>query len=405
VFAPEPEPERRAEPPKEIITHPIDQFADELTAFVAKPVHAPAQAIRRAAPSQPRRRRRRVLPVGSTRRLAQAAGALAEVTAAVLFLVPNGRRAAETEGSRASDQLPAAQPVSARSIRPESSPTLPVESRSISGTTGVAPELQARATERAESRSTKRAEALKRAEAQKQALALKRAEAQKRAELRKRDELQKLASARQPTAGSKKPEAAPPISARARPERPADPSRSTPAPDLRRFDTGTAAALGQPIVPPAEASPVAAPRDRGSIPSEATPARPLATGTSGNPGTNSSTPNPAVDPRVVDRDKVRAVLSRYESAYSQLDAAAAARLYPAVDRKALSRAFNTLSSQQIQFADCRIQVGTSTAHATCAGTASWTPKVGGGSREQSRRWQFDLKQVSGDWQIGAVKVQ
>ena len=99
------------------------------------------------------------------------------------------------------------------------------------------------------------------------------------------------------------------------------------------------------------------------------------------------------------------MLSRYESAYSQLDAAAAARLYPGVDRKALSRAFGTLSSQQIQFDDCRILVTQSTASATCAGKASWTPKVGGGAKEQARRWQFDLKQVAGDWQIGSVRVQ
>jgi len=99
------------------------------------------------------------------------------------------------------------------------------------------------------------------------------------------------------------------------------------------------------------------------------------------------------------------VLSRYENAFSQLDAAAAARLYPSVDRKALSRAFGTLSSQQIQFDDCRIQVTQSTARATCAGKASWTPKVGGGTKEQAKRWQFELKQVAGDWQIGSVRVQ
>jgi hypothetical protein len=80
-------------------------------------------------------------------------------------------------------------------------------------------------------------------------------------------------------------------------------------------------------------------------------------------------------------------------------------LYPGVDRKALSRAFGSLSSQQIQFNDCRIQVTQSTAYASCAGKASWTPRVGGGPKEQARRWQFDLKQVAGDWQIGSVRVQ
>jgi hypothetical protein len=107
----------------------------------------------------------------------------------------------------------------------------------------------------------------------------------------------------------------------------------------------------------------------------------------------------------VETDRVRAVLSGFERAYSALDADAASRVYPAVDRKALARAFSGLSAQQIQFNDCRIQVLQGAARATCAGTARWTPKVGGGSRQQARRWDFDLQQVSGGWRIGAVKVQ
>ena len=99
------------------------------------------------------------------------------------------------------------------------------------------------------------------------------------------------------------------------------------------------------------------------------------------------------------------MLSGYEKAYSQLDANAAARVYPAIDRRALSRAFSTLSAQQILFEDCRIQITQATAHASCAGIASWTPRVGGGSRQQARRWSFELKDVAGNWQIGTVKVQ
>jgi hypothetical protein len=138
-------------------------------------------------------------------------------------------------------------------------------------------------------------------------------------------------------------------------------------------------------------------RERGLIPPE-----PPASGPAAATGTSGIT---LADSRGLERDKVRAVLLGYEKAHSQLDAAAAARLYPAVDRKALSRAFSTLSSQQILFEDCRIQVAQATAHASCAGTASWTPRVGGGSRQEARRWNFDLKQVAGNWQIGTVKVQ
>jgi len=102
---------------------------------------------------------------------------------------------------------------------------------------------------------------------------------------------------------------------------------------------------------------------------------------------------------------VRAVLSGYERAYSHLDADAASRVFPAVDRKALARAFSGLSAQQIRFDDCRIEFRQASARATCAGTARWTPKVGGGSQQQARRWQFDLEQSPGGWRIGSVKVQ
>ena len=176
----------------------------------------------------------------------------------------------------------------------------------------------------------------------------------------------------------------------------ADGRRAAPT-RTRQGQTDTASGPGQPAAPPAaEPAPLVASRDRAAAPAPApeAPSRPVPT-----------TGNTVTDIRSADRDKVRSVLSRYESAYSQLDAAAAARLYPGVDRKALSRAFGTLSSQQIQFDDCRILVTQSTASATCAGKASWTPKVGGGAKEQARRWQFDLKQVAGDWQIGSVRVQ
>jgi hypothetical protein len=169
-------------------------------------------------------------------------------------------------------------------------------------------------------------------------------------------------------------------------------------PDVPRPDAETTSLLGQPVAPPpAEVPPIVVARERGLIPPE-----PPASGTAAATGTSGTS---LADSRGLERDKVRAVLSGYEKAYSQLDAAAAARLYPAIDSKALSRAFSTLSSQQILFEDCRIQVFQATAHASCAGTARWTPRVGGGSRQQARRWNFDLKQVAGNWQIGTVKVQ
>ncbi|MEO7274543.1 MAG: hypothetical protein ABIX28_13905 [Vicinamibacterales bacterium] len=176
------------------------------------------------------------------------------------------------------------------------------------------------------------------------------------------------------------------------------PPTAPPPPDVRRLNPEAAIPLGQPLATPRETAPAlreASPAPRlEPTPVPAAPAAPP--------------PAPAaaaLDPRAVETDRVRAVLSGYERAYSALDADAASRVFPAVDRKALSRAFSGLSAQQIRFDDCRIQVQQASARATCAGTLRWTPKVGGGSRQQARRWQFDLQQVPGGWRIGEVKVQ
>jgi hypothetical protein len=107
-----------------------------------------------------------------------------------------------------------------------------------------------------------------------------------------------------------------------------------------------------------------------------------------------------------EREGIRAVLSRYELAYSDLDVNAAAQIYPKVDKKALGRAFATLDSQQVRLSECQIQIaGGASARAICNGTMMWTPKVGGGLREQPRQWQFDLRRAEEGWRIGNVSVR
>lgn len=111
-------------------------------------------------------------------------------------------------------------------------------------------------------------------------------------------------------------------------------------------------------------------------------------------------PPPAVD----ERARIRSVLSRYEAAYSGLDASAAHEVWPAVDQRALARAFNGLQSQQLSLGDCDVTVDGTIARAECAGSASWTPKVGSG-RTEPRRWAFDLRNKSGLWQIVRADVR
>jgi hypothetical protein len=103
---------------------------------------------------------------------------------------------------------------------------------------------------------------------------------------------------------------------------------------------------------------------------------------------------------------VRTVLNRYASAYSALDVDAAGRVWPGVNRAALSRAFDSLASQQVSLGDCRIDVAGSTARANCTGSATWSPKVGdGGTRREARSWTFELARAGDSWQIVSARVQ
>jgi hypothetical protein len=100
-----------------------------------------------------------------------------------------------------------------------------------------------------------------------------------------------------------------------------------------------------------------------------------------------------------DSAAIRRTLTRYEAAYSDLDASAARAIWPTVDERALARAFDGLASQRISLSACEVLVTGATARATCSGAATWTAKVGGGPQTQPRRWEFELKNTGDSWQI------
>lgn len=106
-----------------------------------------------------------------------------------------------------------------------------------------------------------------------------------------------------------------------------------------------------------------------------------------------------------EEEKIRDVLDRYASAYSQLDATAATAIFPGLDRRALARAFDGLASQNVSLGSCDVRIAIDSAIVDCAGRATWTPKIGGGSRTEPRRWQFRLRNASGEWQMVAAKVR
>lgn len=133
----------------------------------------------------------------------------------------------------------------------------------------------------------------------------------------------------------------------------------------------------------------AAPRD----PSPAAPAPVTAA--------SSPPPSPARDQSAA----VRVTLGRYESAYNRLDVAAVQSVWPTIDHRALSRAFDNLTSQHVSLQACTIDVIGATARANCSGTASWTPKIGSGERSSARQWTFNLNQAEGGWRITQVQAR
>jgi hypothetical protein len=111
-------------------------------------------------------------------------------------------------------------------------------------------------------------------------------------------------------------------------------------------------------------------------------------------------------PPVVDQSAaIRTTLSRYADGYTDLDVAAVTAVWPTVDRAGLKRAFASLDAQQVTLDSCDIRVNGATGRATCAGRSMWVPKIGGKSREQSRTWNFVLKNAGGGWQIVTADVR
>jgi hypothetical protein len=103
---------------------------------------------------------------------------------------------------------------------------------------------------------------------------------------------------------------------------------------------------------------------------------------------------------------VRRTLDKYAQAYSALDATAAAQVWPSVNRSALTRAFGALESQEVSLGTCHVDVRGAVAHAACAGSTTWRPKVGGDqARTEPRLWSFELARRGTDWQIVSARVQ
>jgi hypothetical protein len=79
---------------------------------------------------------------------------------------------------------------------------------------------------------------------------------------------------------------------------------------------------------------------------------------------------------------------------------AARAVWPGVDARALTRAFDGLKSQEIAFDHCDLVVRDGEASAACRGRSTYVPRVGSQvPRTDERQWTFELKMIDQQWTI------
>jgi hypothetical protein len=143
-------------------------------------------------------------------------------------------------------------------------------------------------------------------------------------------------------------------------------------------------------------------------PSSSTPASTAAMASAAPPVADMpvATPSVPVNRTRLDEQRIHAVLGQYRSAYERLDAAAAKAVWPAVDQRALARAFDGLRAQGLEFDDCQVQVREQQATATCRGRATFVPRVGSGdTRIERRQWTFELQRSGESWVIRNARAR
>jgi hypothetical protein len=101
------------------------------------------------------------------------------------------------------------------------------------------------------------------------------------------------------------------------------------------------------------------------------------------------------------------VLHEYETAVGRKDPQAAKAVWPALDDRALARAFNDLESHSLALEDCGVTVNSNEiARARCQGVATSLPKIGRRKPiSASHEWTFNLSKSGGDWQIESAAIR
>jgi hypothetical protein len=155
-------------------------------------------------------------------------------------------------------------------------------------------------------------------------------------------------------------------------------------PENNRADVGVNAPP-----PPARSAPGAQP-----VPAEATRADATADGADADP------------PAASDEVAILRVLDRYRHAYGRMDVSAVADVWPLADRRALARAFDGVTSQELAYERCEVSVEPPLATAYCQGTLLSEKAAGSPGRHQAaparHQWLFRLRQRGTDWKIEKV---
>ena len=188
----------------------------------------------------------------------------------------------------------------------------------------------------------------------------------------------------------------PPASATAQPS---PPPSVTPSPNVTPSPAATASVPRNAPAPPASAASTAAappPSIAGLAPAPASSAAPAVV-----------TSPAAGAPVETNQTGIQNTLARYRKAFSALNASAAREVWPTVNERSLSRAFDRLEQQDVSFERCQIEVtNNDRAEATCNGTARYVPRVGSRTpRVDQREWRFNLVKVKDEWLIGAVDAR
>ncbi len=167
-----------------------------------------------------------------------------------------------------------------------------------------------------------------------------------------------------------------------------------PATPAGRREPALAARVEAPPPPAPTTAPVAAAAARPEPLAKAAPSSPVA-----------STPvAAALIDTASDEADIQSTLTRFRTAYSQLNASAARDVWPSVDARALERAFQSLKSQDLRFDSCKMTVTGARAQAACKGRAVYVPRIGDQSpRFTAREWNFELRKADERWTIASAR--